>query len=57
LFLSFVMEKSYYLLNVLVQTTGVYLQWNIFQLPFWTDAFGGLREGEGAAIDGKAPNP
>lgn len=52
LFLSFVMEKSYYLLNVLVQTTGVYLQWNIFQLPFWTDAFGGLKSGEGRAIDG-----
>lgn len=52
LFLSFVMEKSYYLLNLLVQTTGVYLQWSIFQLPFWTDAFGGLKEGEGRAIDG-----
>ena len=26
LFLSFVMEKSYFLLNLLVQTTGVYLQ-------------------------------
>lgn len=51
LFLCFVMEKSYFLLNLLVQTTGVYLQWNIFQVPFWTDAFGGLQEGEGRAID------
>jgi len=54
LFLSFVMEKSYFLLNLLVQTTGVYLQWNIFQLPFWTSAFGGLKDGEGRAIDGKS---
>lgn len=54
LFLSFVMEKSYFLLNLLVQTTGVYLQWNIFQLPFWTGAFGGLKEGEGRAIDEKS---
>mmetsp|Transcript_5028 Transcript_5028/g.10975 ORF Transcript_5028/g.10975 Transcript_5028/m.10975 type:complete len:833 (+) Transcript_5028:111-2609(+) len=54
LFLSFVMEKSYWLLNVLVQTTGVYLQWNIFQLPFWTNAFGGLKEGEGRATDEKS---
>lgn len=53
-FLSFVMEKSYYLLNLLVQTTGVYLQWNIFQMPFWTDAFGSLKEGEGRAIDGNS---
>lgn len=52
LFLTFVMEKSYYLMNLLVQTTGFYLQWNIFQVPFWTDAFGTLKEGEGRAIDG-----
>jgi len=57
LFLSFVMEKSYYLLNLLVQTTGVYVQWSIFQLPFWTDAFGGLQKGEGAAIDGNTASP
>ncbi|KAL7551145.1 hypothetical protein ACHAWF_014345 [Thalassiosira exigua] len=57
LFLCFVMEKSYFLLNLLVQTTGVYLQWNIFQLPFWTDAFGALREGEGRAVDGNSADP
>lgn len=57
LFLSFVMEKSYYLLNLLVQTTGVYMQWCIWQIPFWTDAFGGLKEGEGQAVDGKEPPP
>jgi len=54
LFLCFVMEKTNYLLNLLVQTTGVYLQWNIFQIPFWTDAFGTLEEGEGRAVDGKS---
>jgi len=52
LFLCFVMEKSYYQLNVLVQSTGYYLQWCIFQLPFFTDAFGSLEEGEGRASDG-----
>lgn len=57
LFLSFAMEKSYYLLNVLVQTTGFYLQWCLFQVPFWTDAFGGLKPGEGAAVDGNAADP
>jgi len=54
LFLSFAMEKSYFLLNLLVQSTGTYLQWCIFQLPFWTSAFGGLKEGEGRASDGKS---
>ena len=54
LFLCFVMEKSYYLLDLLVQTTGFYLQWSIFQVPFWTDAFAALEPGEGRAIDGKA---
>jgi choline-glycine betaine transporter len=54
LFLCFVMEKTDYLLNLLVQTTGVYLQNNIFQVPFWTDAFGALNEGEGRAVDGNS---
>jgi len=51
LFLSFVMEKTNFLLNLLVQTTGIYLQYNIFQVPFWTDAFGALKEDEGRAVD------
>ncbi|KAL7536083.1 hypothetical protein ACHAXR_006906 [Thalassiosira sp. AJA248-18] len=55
LFLSFVMEKSYFLLNLLVQTTGTYLQWCLFQVPFWTDAFGSLKQGEGGATDDKSP--
>ncbi|KAL3786673.1 hypothetical protein ACHAWO_013333 [Cyclotella atomus] len=54
LFLCFIMEKSYYLLDLLVQTTGFYLQWSFFQVPFWTDAFAALEPGEGRAIDGKA---
>ena len=54
LFLCFVMENSYYQLNVLVQSTGYYLQWCIFQLPFFTDAFGSLEEGEGRASDGNS---
>ncbi len=31
MFLVFVMEKTYYQMNLLVQTTGYYLQWCIFQ--------------------------
>ena len=54
LFLCFAMEKSRYILDLLFQTTGVYLQWNIFQVPFWTDAFGSLEEGSGRAIDGNS---
>ena len=29
-------------------------QFCIFQVPFWTDAFGGLQEGEGRAVDGNS---
>ena len=46
------MEKSNFLINLLVQTTGMYLQFNIFKVPFWTDAFGALTSGEGRAVDG-----
>jgi choline-glycine betaine transporter len=48
------MERSSYILNLMVQTTGYYFQYSIFQLPFHSDAFGQLREGEGRAIDGNA---
>mmetsp|Transcript_20322 Transcript_20322/g.39118 ORF Transcript_20322/g.39118 Transcript_20322/m.39118 type:complete len:830 (-) Transcript_20322:178-2667(-) len=54
LFLCFVMEKSYYLMNLLVQTTGFYMQWSIFQVPFWTDSFGSLNPGEGRSVDGNS---
>eukprot|EP00979_Chaetoceros_neogracilis_P008315 scaffold1853_cov287-Chaetoceros_neogracile.AAC.17 len=54
MFLSFVMEDTFYLLNLIVQTTGMYLQYGMLQLPFWTDAFGSMQDGEGRAIDGNA---
>lgn len=54
LFACFAMENTKYLLNLMVQTTGQYLQWAIFQIPFWTDAFGQLKQGEGRAVDGGA---
>lgn len=53
-FLIFVMDNTKFLLNLQVQEMGYYLQWSLFQLNFWTDAFGQLREGEGRAIDGEA---
>lgn len=54
LFLVFVMDKTEYLLNLMVQEVGYYFQWSLFLLNFWTDAFGQLKEGEGRAVDGKA---
>lgn len=54
LFLVFVLDKTEYLLNLIVQEVGFYFQWSILQLNFWTDAFGQLKEGEGRAVDGLA---
>jgi choline-glycine betaine transporter len=53
-FVIFIMDRSNYLLNLMVQTFGYYFQSSIWQLPFHTDAFGQLREGEGRAVDGAA---
>jgi choline-glycine betaine transporter len=53
-FVVFMMDQSSYILNLMVQTFGYYLQTSIWQLPFHSDAFGQLREGEGRAIDGAA---
>jgi choline/glycine/proline betaine transport protein len=53
-FLVFIMEDTPFILNLQVQEVGSYLQNSIFELNFWTDAFGQLREGSGRAIDGKA---
>jgi choline/glycine/proline betaine transport protein len=53
-FLIFALDDSKFLLNLIVQEFGYYFQYSIFQLNFWTDAFGQLREGSGRAIDGKA---
>jgi len=52
LILCFFMEKTEYLMNLFVQTTGSYLQYGLLKLPFWTDAFGALTVGEGRAVDG-----
>jgi Cys-rich protein (TIGR01571 family) len=54
LFLVFVLDKTNYLLNLIVQEVGYYFQWSIFLLNFHTDAFGQLKEGEGRAVDGNA---
>lgn len=54
LFLCLVMEKTNYIFNLITQTIGVYFQFCIFEIPFWTDAFGQLEEGEGRAIDGNS---
>mmetsp|Transcript_21987 Transcript_21987/g.41665 ORF Transcript_21987/g.41665 Transcript_21987/m.41665 type:complete len:827 (+) Transcript_21987:185-2665(+) len=50
----FLMDNSKYLLNLLVQECGYFIQYSVFHLNFLTDAFGQLREGEGRAVDGKA---
>jgi len=47
--LVFLLDNTVFLSNLIVQTTGYYFQWAIFQLPFWTDAFGQLTDGEGRA--------
>jgi choline-glycine betaine transporter len=52
-FVVFMMDHSSYILNLMVQTFGSYFQ-TIWQLPFHTDAFGQIREGQGRAVDGAA---
>lgn len=54
LFAVFVLDRTAYQLNLIVQSIGYYFQYNIFLINFWTDAFGQLREGEGRAIDDSA---
>jgi choline-glycine betaine transporter len=53
LFLVAIMDDTKFLLNLIAQETGHYLQ-TFFLLNFWTDAFGQLKEGSGRAVDGKA---
>ena len=57
LFLSLILEKTNYLFNTTVQTVGYYFQYCIFQVPFWTDAFGQLVDGEGRDVDNHSANP
>lgn len=54
LFWVFVMEKTSYILNLIIQEIGYYFQWSVFQMNFWTDAFGQLQKGEGRSVDGGA---
>eukprot|EP00934_Nitzschia_sp_Nitz4_P002048 Nitzschia sp. Nitz4//scaffold80_size88189//71589//78338//NITZ4_005093-RA/size88189-processed-gene-0.64-mRNA-1//1//CDS//3329558648//2048//frame0 len=53
-FLVFIMDKSNYILNLIVQETGYYFQWSMILLNFHTDTFGQLKENEGRATDGKS---
>jgi choline-glycine betaine transporter len=52
--LVFILDDTKFLLNLVVQETGYYFQNSMFEINFWTDAFGQLREGSGRAVDGKA---
>jgi BCCT, betaine/carnitine/choline family transporter len=54
LVLAGAMDDTKYVLNLQVQEMGYFLQHTLFQLTFWTDAFGQLREGSGRAVDGHA---
>ena len=49
-FIVFVIDDAWYILNEVVQTFGVYLQW-IIQLGWYTDAYGQLGYGEGRSVD------
>jgi choline-glycine betaine transporter len=53
-FLVFAMDDTKFILNLQVQAVGYYLQNSLFQINFWTDAFGQLNEGSGRAVDGRA---
>ncbi|CAJ1939141.1 unnamed protein product [Cylindrotheca closterium] len=54
LFWVFTMEKTNFILNLIVQEVGYYFQWTVFQMNFHTDAFGQLNHGEGRAVDGNS---
>lgn len=56
-FVIFVMDNSKFILNLMVQEIGWYLQYSIFVLNLYTGAFGQLQEGEGRAVDGNAEHP
>lgn len=51
------LDDTKYVLNLSVQEIGYHLQTSMFQLNFWTDAFGQLRAGSGRATDGGASDP
>jgi len=51
LWICLVLDKTNYLLNLMVQEVGYYFQYSLLQLNFHTDAFGQLNDGEGRAVD------
>eukprot|EP00429_Kryptoperidinium_foliaceum_P020021 CAMPEP_0176047276 /NCGR_PEP_ID=MMETSP0120_2-20121206/23479_1 /TAXON_ID=160619 /ORGANISM="Kryptoperidinium foliaceum, Strain CCMP 1326" /LENGTH=827 /DNA_ID=CAMNT_0017380691 /DNA_START=109 /DNA_END=2592 /DNA_ORIENTATION=+ len=54
LLIVFVLEKTNYMLNLIVQEVGYYFQTSILLLNFWTDTFGQLKDGQGRAVDDKS---
>ena len=56
-FVIFVMDNTKYILNLMIQECGWYLQYSIFLLNSYSGAFGQLKPGEGRAVDGNAENP
>jgi choline/glycine/proline betaine transport protein len=50
----FASDNTKFLLNLSCQAIGYHLQYSLFQINFWTDAFGQLEEGSGRAVDGRA---
>ena len=50
----FIADDTKFFLNMIVQQIGFYLQWGIFELNFWTDAYAQLKPGSGRAVDGNA---
>ena len=51
------MDNTKFLLNLMIQEVGYFLQMSIFQLNFWTGAFGQLRPGEGRDTKDEAAHP
>jgi len=52
----FVLDDTWYFLNLMVQSFGFYIQW-IIQIGWFTDAFAQLRWGEGQALDSYSSDP
>jgi len=51
----FILDDHWYILNVVTQAFGVYIQW-IIQIGWFTDAFAQLKFGEGHSLDGEGAN-
>lgn len=57
LLVTALMDNTRFVLNLIVQEIGYYIQWSFIQLNFHTDAFAQLNFGEGRATDGKSAHP